>query len=51
MHKANTSTCSTKNGYKNIREDFNAGNAICFSPPPITAKSTPRPNGAGRVSI
>ena len=28
MHSTNTSTSSTKNGYKNIREGFNAGNAI-----------------------
>lgn len=28
MHSTNTSTCSAKNGYKNIREGFNAGNAI-----------------------
>jgi hypothetical protein len=28
MHSTNTSTCSTINGYKNIREGFNAGNAI-----------------------
>ena len=28
MHSTNTSTCSAINGYKNIREGFNAGNAI-----------------------
>ena len=33
MHSTNTSTCSAINGYKNIREGFNAGNAICFFPP------------------
>lgn len=31
---------STKNGYKNIREGFNAGTRSDFLPP-ITAKSTP----------